>query len=99
MTAARTKILGKRAFIEFSVGWGAQRTRASAAWPATRNGNALATRRRRGPRPPQALVGRLRPAHANVMGGLPNLDEAKTCVEVRRARVGFQNGEFDTRLC
>ena len=40
-----------------------------------------------------------RPAHANAMGGLPNLDKAKTCVEVPRARVRFQNGEFNTRLC
>jgi len=34
----------------------AQRTRASAAWPATRNGNVLVTRQRSGPRPLQALV-------------------------------------------
>lgn len=33
----------------------AQRTRHSAAWPATRNGNALATRQRSGPRPLQWL--------------------------------------------
>jgi len=35
-----------------------QRTRASAAWPATRNGNALGTRQRSGPRPLQAPVRR-----------------------------------------
>src|SRR5207253_2093474 len=63
----------------------------TAAWPATRNSNALAMLR--------ALVRRLRPAHPNVICGLRNLDKAKTCVEVPRARVRFQNGEFDTRLC
>src|SRR5438874_10101873 len=36
----------------------AQRIRASAAWPATRNSNALGTQDRRGLRPPQARVGR-----------------------------------------
>ena len=47
----------------------AERTGASAAWPATRDGNALATSYRSGPRPPlsdrlAALVGR----HSKAMG-------------------------------
>jgi len=45
--------------ISFSFEWSfAQRPRASAAWPATRNGNALAMQQRSGPRPLEALVGR-----------------------------------------